>query len=770
MRDWKLKSRSSSAAAFGATLLTLASSVGLAQETAPAAAADLEEVVVEARYLRDVAEGAGPLKLDVVDTPQAIGFVTRELIDDTAATNLEEIIERVSGTQKGFEITGVYRSSLLRGFFAVNMDSYKEDGLTFINQIDTDLASIDRIEVIKGPASVLYGRSVPGGIINRVTKKPLEKSAHEFSIEGATDSQFRAEFDSTGPLRDGRVRYRVVGALEDRGSHIDLVESERQYLQGTLDFDIGSASMLRIRGSVQQDEGRGDTGLPLVYSADRRQALVPNIDPGKAFSFGNGRFEVDAWDASAQFTTQFDNGWRVLVRGDRREYTRLIVDGYVFNFEPITVQDIDDVVLDDVNGDPLASLDGQPIGRFLFPTAGEIVGLSEAYISRDDLKNEVTNLEANIARDVELFGRSHTVVFGATYTDLTLNSGGVFPGFAVNTDPRLGFGASVAVDIFSTDIGALRIPEEAFQGIARTPIIQGEYLSLFAQAAWRPTDRLTVVTSLAWNKAEGQGSSPENRSDYDRVNPQLGVVFELTDDVNVYASYSRGTLNNDAFDRFGNPLAPIEGDQFELGVKGSFFDDQLLATLALFDLTRSNAARSDPACFPTPSDPDPCAPFSGASVAAGEQQHRGIEVDIVGNPIRNLSVIFSATLLDPEVTSDPSDPSLVGTRPRALSKFTGSLFANFEFTSGALAGLSIGGGPVHIGDRVGLAFGDPTVRVPGYTRWDAVVGYQVNDRFALSLNLDNIGDIENRIRTYPDTYGNLRVTPFSVTARAAYKW
>jgi iron complex outermembrane receptor protein len=726
-----------------------------------------EIVVTGSRYHRNVAEGAGPLNLSIVDTPQSLSFVTRELIDDTAATNLEEIIERVSGTQKGFEITGVYRSALLRGFFAVNMDSYKEDGLTFINQIDTDLSSIERIEVIRGPASVLYGRTVPGGIINRVTKRPQDEAAYELRGEFGSYDQYRGEFDLTGPLdENGRVRYRVVGALEDRGSHIDLVSSERQYLQGTLDFDVGQDSMFRLRASVQSDEGRGDTGLPLVYSADGSEALVPDVPESKAFSFGNGLFSVDAWDASVLFTTEFDNGWRMNARAERREYTRLIIDGYIFAPSAITPQATDSVVLTDNIGDPLATLDGLPIARFLFPNAGSVVGLAQAYVSRDDLENVVTNAELNFSGGFGLFGRQHDAAFGVTYTDLVLNSGGVFPSFNVNSDPRLGFDAAVAVDIFSTDIGALQIPADAFQGIERTPIIAGEYLTIFGQVAWRPTDRLTVVTSLAQNMAQGQGFSPENTSDYEFTSPQIGVLYEVAPDVNVYASFSRGALNNDAYDQDGRPLGPSIGEQYEIGAKGTFYDGRLYAAVALFDLTRTNIAQADPACF---SFPSPCV-FPGASLLRGEQRHRGIEVDIVGNPTPNLSLIVSGTYLDPETTED-SDPALVGTRPPGLSEFTGSIFANYEFEEGPLAGFSIGGGPVHIGDRQGLVFsGDRNVTVPGYTRWDAVVGYDLNDHVGLTLNFENITDIQDRIRTYPDSWGNLRVTPFTVTARTRLRW
>ncbi|MCH4875874.1 TonB-dependent receptor [Pseudomonas sp. TMW22090] len=636
------------------------------------------------------------------DIPQSIQVVSRQVLDDQQINNLGDALTNVSSVQRGNTHGGSSESFVIRGFKAT---TYAVDGM-LINPLVSrpealrDLANVERIEVLKGPASVLYGRGNPGGLINLVTRQPSFTPEAEVKAQAGTYDFYRLEANASGPLDEaGTLAGRMTVATQtDRGFRDTFRDSKRTYVAPTLRWE-------------PTDSTRVDAGAEYIdQTSPFDRGLIPQN--GK-ISMNADRYLHEPWSrdkaqkASVWFRAEHDvNDWltlRQMTRWDQSHKDRYVVD--------------------------LRTLgaDGRTLSR-------------RATDGDERIKTLDMQFEA-IAR-FATGGLKHTVLAGFEYIDGKRN---------VASDR-----ASLAsIDIFNPVYGAL---PGAFAFNEETDYKVESY-SLYLQDQIDLSEQWKLIVGARYDDTRQRNSAIDASYDVTRTNidpskvsPRLGLVYQPTDWLALYASYSTSFTPQSNIQRNGSVLDPEEGTQYEVGAKVDVIPDRLSATLSVFEITRENVAAPDP------SD-------DNYSLQTGEQKVRGIELDVTGTPLEGWEIIGNISALDAKVTKDTAID--VGNRLDGVPIMSGSIWSSYQLQEGPMRGLGFGAGVIAVGERQGDI--DNSYDVSGYARIDASVFYDINENVRISLNGRNLTD-RKYIEVVAGTDGNYAGAPASAIAAVSVKF
>ena len=474
----------------------------------------------------------------IIDVPQSIQVVPREVIEDQKATSLADVAKNVSGVQASGTFGNRAEALRVRGFeqFAFTADGMPSS--QFFVESFLDLANVERVEVVKGPASVIYGQGEPGGRVNLVTKKPLDEARYAADVTAGGFGFVRPTIDLSAPITDDKsVKVRLNAAYQREGSFRDFfVDSERKFFAPVGTWEISPKTRLTVSGQYAEQRNQFDRG---VVALGNGVADVPNSRYlGEKFS----TFEANQTRLRYLLEHNFNDAWSV------RNSTRFLV-GNSIRF----------------SADPRGLLaDNRTLRR---RTAFQESDNREIRFQNDI----VGKLGGDLVR--------HDVLFG-------------FEAARAERKVRSAAGALAPIDIFNPVYGAGPGPLGAFVTTDNSINLIGVYLQdqVSIGRRWRflvggRFDRAALrneFNSAATEKTEGKFS------------PRGGVVFKPADAVSVYASYSQ-SFNPKVGTTFdGTPYRPETGEQFELGVKTEFFNRRLSIAAAAFQLTRENVLTSDP--------------------------------------------------------------------------------------------------------------------------------------------------------------------------------
>jgi iron complex outermembrane receptor protein len=705
---------------------TVSAFVLAAALAAPAHAADLsslEEIIVTGRrvpgYQVRHSDAGTKTGTPVLETPMAMAAVSEDAIRDLKVPDLTRALENVSGVRPNPSLESGNRF-ILRGF--ANGGRIFIDGLTISTggvRSDFDSAFVERIEVLKGPASVLYGRSEPGGVINMVLKRPLEQAVYALEQQIGSNNTFRTIGDATGPLTEsGNLLYRVVGVYQEAKTFRDFGLNDHWEIAPSLTWKIGPSTVWTVSLDYSSKDYIADFGIPVIGT---RPAPIPITR-----SFGDPNDTVDTnrrTMLNSEFSHQFNESIGLRSR-------------FMAGFNR-TANDF-------VNPTPAFGValqaDGRTLNRNIFH-------------QRYDEDSYNTNLDL-IGR-FSTGGIQHVVLVGADYLTSDREYG-IFGNF--NTpNPAL------AIDIFNPTYGidrnlftlARTVPasalnfnvfhDEVFGAYAQDQIKIGENLQFLAGVRWdnSKTGR-GRGTSFALAEQQYESGVPTPKRNDKAWSPRLAALYKLTPGISTYVSWSRSFGANNGVNAANVPHPPQRAEQYEIGAKGEFMDRKLTAAVALYNLERSNMLTPDLTATTLPLP----------TIAIGKQRSRGIEFDTSGQIMPGLNVIGSYAYTDAEVTLDNS--GLRGKRLVNVPKHAASLALRQEFQSGALAGAFVGGGIYAVGERHGDI--QNTFQLPAYVRFDALAGYgwTVGEtKVTAQLNVRNLFD-----RTYYESAdGNSNVAP-----------
>jgi iron complex outermembrane receptor protein len=627
------------------------------------------------------------------ETPQSISVVPAQVVEDIGATRLEDALDYAGGVERGNNFGGQGLTEfLVRGF---STQEFYRNGFAVNRGYPNmpDASTLERIEVLRGPASMLYGRGDPGGTFNIVSKQPQAERRTVLGSQMNTDGLRRGTLDTTGAVDESAAfTYRLNLVAEGSDSFRDHVESERYNIAPVLRWQLSDDTALILEGDYLHNRHPLDRGLTRY--------------PNQAGDLSRDRFlgEESAGKLTNQNATtqlrlehQLDSQW--MLRGGIQYLDGSLDGGAVEN-----------------NG--LAS-DGRTVGR----------NYSERWLNWNDLA-----VQANLEGHFDAAGLAHTLLLGVefdeyNYDSLIRRSGGLTTDFPIDLyDPV--YGQPLPALTRTTTYDDENLKSYAFfvqDQIALTERLKAQVGARLERFEQRYDNKLTPAGS--WDQA------------HNAVSPRFGLIYDLTEELAVYANTSRSFKPNRGADRSSQAFDPEKGIAHEVGIKYELPEHDLSITAALFHITKENVLTSDPL-------------DSNYQVAAGEARSRGFDISVAGNITPQWRVIGGYAYVDAEVTESSSASMPVGTRLANVPRHSFNLLDTYEFAEGPLAGLGVGMGIKYVGDRKGSA-SNTAFDMDAYTTVDLLAYYPLTERVRLNLNLNNVFDEEYEERAW----GNIWAYP-----------
>ncbi|NJK47513.1 TonB-dependent siderophore receptor [Candidatus Gracilibacteria bacterium] len=618
------------------------------------------------------------------DIPQSIQVIPQQVLQDQNVTNFQDALRNVAGVTPVVDFGG----PIVRGFNSTVL----RDGLSeqSANGYVTDFQSnIEQIEILRGPASVLYGSGEPGGVVNLAEKKPQAEPFYRLGATIGNYDTYRGTLDFTGPLNSERtILYRLNTSYENSGSFIDFVDREEFAIFPVLSFQVGSNTRLTFDGGY-----RTATDFVDFYGLPLEGTILPNPvgEIPRSRFLGEPDFDetnLTNWNIGYLLEHEFSEDWSIR---NRFRYNYALVESQGIAYDTGELEE-----------------DNRTFNRVA--TSNQTT--AETYTLRTDLLGQ---FQTGIIE--------HDILFGVELrrgVDDGINRNGteIFP-----------------LDVFDPEYGNFGTDTEVTFDGGTT----GDNIGIYAQNLLSIGDKVKVLLGgrfdIVFSRTEDR-LFPEFSVTSDTITnfaPRIGIVYQPIEPVSLYASWSRSFDPEFGTDRERNPFVPIEGEQFEAGVKTEFLDGRLAATLAFYQITRQNDFQPDPV------DPN-------FNIQIGEQRSRGIDFDIRGELLPGLRLIANYSYIDAEITEDTT--GLQGNQVRNVPQHSGSIWAVYEIQEGNLQGLGLGAGVFVVGDRQGNS--GNTFELPSYALTNALLYYR-RDNWRVQLNFENLFDTDYFINSYTDS-------------------
>ncbi|MBC3479516.1 TonB-dependent siderophore receptor [Pseudomonas capeferrum] len=665
-------------------------------------------------YTTGSASTATGLRLSARETPQSISVVTRQQIEDQNLNEVAQVLEQTPGVvvdsmgPAGSDANHVY----VRGF---EVGSIQVDGINRPNTYGfrddlSDMVSYDRVEVVRGATGLMSGTGDPGATVNLIRKKPTLETHRKLTLKAGSWDNYRQEFDVSGTLTEsGNVRGRFVASNTNSQSHIDRQSLEKQAAYGVLEWDVTDSTMLTVGAEYQEmdSDGAGNHGFPMFNSDGSHFSPSRSFNSAADWSYHKRRTRT-------VFTTldhDLANGWHLKLNAEhnRRSY--------------------DDAFATAASG--TVNPDGSGINTWTGRWAGE---------------PRQTSFDLSASGPFELFSREHQAYLGASHYKAYYRNDG-YPLWSFQD-----------IDNIHTWDGSLAIPD-AIHTKSSEDALDETQDGLVASVRWSLADDLSLITGarvIDWRRDEVSTSlssgdtSRTSRSETGVVTPYIGLVYDLNENWSAYASYTSIFKPQSNKDVGGTYLDPLEGENYELGLKSEFWDKRLTTAFSVFEVHQDNLAVADGSNLA----PD----GNQAYRAESGTKTRGFEMEMAGEILPDWQVSASYTY----AVSKDSDGDRLNTEvPRDTLK----LFTSYRLQS--VPQLKVGGGVRWQGTEYykGAGPNDETFTQDPYSVVDLMAQYAFTPQTSVSLNLNNVFD-----KTYYTAIGSRGWygSPRSATATLVY--
>ena len=642
----------------------------------------------------------------LMETPLNIQVIPQQVLKDQQVIRIEKALYNVSGFEKS-SFNGSLAGYNLRGFDTRDYyrDGVQVPGVTF--QV-AETANLERIEVLKGPAAILFGRIEPGGLINLVTKQPLAQPYYALEQQFGSFDFYRTIIDTSGPLtQDDTLLYRLSLAYENAGSFREFNENERVFMNPVLRWNVSPQTQANVWLQYLHSRDPLDYGIPVLGD---RPAPVP-----RERNFGEPGQHVthDEVRAGFDWSHAFNERWTLrntfsLIRHSAPLSALLFPD-----FDPTT---------------PCAA--GQPC------SISRLVG--DAPIN--DEENYYSTL--NLTGKFNTWGVGHTVLLGGDY----------WRGQYDATSRYVSSGIP-SIDLFNPVHTPMSLEVLEHPEFLQEQSNNQSWYGFYVQDQVKLPYDLHLLAGFRYDHAEIDSNSVLNgvadpafsyAFSEEAVTPRFGLLWQPRPWLSVYGNYVEnfGPNNGPNIDR--KPLPPQTAQQWELGIKTELYDGKLTGTLAWFDLTKQN--------IPAPV-PNAVLAALGFQTVVGEARNRGLELDISGEIWPGLNAIASYAYIDSEITKDvgtltDADGNVIGTnngttgnRLFNVPRHGGSFWLTYTPQGGFWDGFTLGAGMVTRGQREGNNAN--TYQLPGYVTANLMFRYTRKvgpSKVSLQFNVDNLTD------------------------------
>lgn len=654
------------------------------------------------------------------DVPQAITYVTKELMMDQSAMRVGEVVKNMSGvnqytfyddiTIRGFRVQGGQTATQLvngmrtiTGFWKQSLTNY-----------------LERVEVIKGPASALYGNGSPGGTLNRVTKKPLTENRQSISFTTGSFNTLRANADFTGPMNESRtLLYRLNVGYENAQTFRDLQFDKNIVVAPSISFLPTERTRINFDLVINQSNSRLDRGQPV---------------------FGDGSIYTVPISRSLNMVNDYLNETNLMIT---TSLTHKFTENFQFNLGYLKTAWEEDL------------LEHRSANTYAKDSSGNIIPtLVEMQVFNRKRKIFADNVSAYFNWDISTGKVHHKLVFGYDYAQAKTPWGASQLGASgyrnsTNTAASAYNPAQPSKFQYETVNGIKRpVPNVPhFDLTAASPYqIMDMSKYIYTKAAFDPTfynvsgvyvqdqvklGKFSALIGLRWDNYTDKVNylkSTQQSVRQDAFIPRLGLVYEATKHINVYATWAKGympqTAGSISNPNAGGPFDPQYSELMEAGAKSDWFDKRLSLTASIYQIRLENVLYNAGVA----GQPDLLRQI-------GEVTAKGAELEVTGNIAANWSLIATYSYNDASITRSAKKEEIGVAQPNA-PKHQGSFWTKYSITRGKLNGVGFGLGGNFVTERnTDITKLEQTL--PAYALLNAAIYYRVN-KFQVQFNLNNV--------------------------------
>lgn len=669
------------------------------------------------------------LLIKPMDLPQSLQIIGNQTIEQQQSIKLSDVVKNVNGVYVGSARGAATESFFSRGYDMSANNMFK-NGFRFNNGSIPEVSSLERIEVLKGGAALLYGNVAPGGILNMVTKKPKFNFGGEVSMQAGSNAFYKPSVDIYGPLNNS-IAYRFTGSYENSESFRDVVKRERYYVNPSLLFKVTDKTEIVLQADYLHDNWTPDFGTAIIGKQiiDLPRILYMGAD------WSNGKTRQAS--ASTLVKHEFNENWVLNFNSSYQNYDRQSK-----GTERITP---------DAKGNW-----SRPLGQ---------------NNNKEQLFADQLNLQGNFNTG----SVKHQLLTGVDFDHSTAKS------YTYAFDPKT-YGSGNIFDFENFDQGN-GIPDATNTKIVKT---KTNRFGVYFQDLISITSQFKVLAGLRWSWQEAQGTNidllknpnviTEDQKRVDQAfSPKVGMVYQPTKNMSIFASYSNSFTPNTGTTVDLQVIKPSIIDQFEAGIKNDFFKGLLTTNVTFYQINNNNLAQT--AEFKADGTPNT---DSTIKVLTGATKSKGVEVDVIIRPIIGLNIMAGYSYNDMRYTktSGLKGSFIEGDRLTRTPANTANLSFFYKIPEGALKGFSVGALANYIGKRVGgwnnqidasqpNGFLDREIPLSAYTTLDVSAGYSWR-QFSLLCRLSNITNELNY--TVHENYSVNPIAPRQLMATLKYKF
>ena len=653
---------------------------------------------------------------NIKDLPQSVSYVTKELILDQGLMRVGETVKNFSGvsqftfyddiTIRGFRINGGSNTQLVNGMRSTS-GFWKQPLINYL----------ERVEVLKGPSSALFGNASPGGVVNRVTKKPLDINRNSLSFSIGSFNNFRALADFTGPVNESKtLLYRLNLGYEDAQNFRDLQFDKNVVVAPSLSFIPSDKTRVNLDLVFNNSSSRLDRGQS-TFENDLYSTPI-----ARSLNTANDYLKEQTYTITTSLNHQISKNISFNASYMKTGYNEDLTEHRSSNSYAV-----------DGEGNNIGTMVGRQV--FIRKRSRFVDNLS-AYF--------------NIQKSTGKF--THKLVVGYDYAQETLPAGGsqlTANGYrnASNTGSIAKYNPANK-EAYLLDVNGNPVPNVSHFDL-KNPIgsqtMQDMSKYFYAQRSYDPTlyhlNGFYVQDQITFGKLEAMiGLRYEVYTDFEnykkeneqKVNqnallPRLGLVFKANENVNFYGTYVEGynpqTASSISNPNAGGPFDPLISSMVEFGMKSDWFNKRLELTTGIYQIDQKNTL------YQVPGETD-------LLQQIGKETAKGVEFDVTGRILMNWSVMASYAYNVAEITESPNEVDLGRQKPTA-PKRQENLWTNYEFDQGKLSGLGIGLGANVVTER-NLSLNE-TQTIPGYAVSNAAL-YYTTGNVRLQININNLTD------------------------------
>lgn len=664
---------------------------------------ELNEVKVTGQKRRT--STATKTDIELIDLPMSIQVVGQELIQQQQIIDIKDVVKNVSGVNQTGSYNGGYQYFNSRGFDMNNWTNFRRNGTLLWNMGNHYADFYESVEFLKGPTAILYGDVAPGGIINFVTKKPLNYTYGKFDMKAGEYGLLRPSLDLSGPLNHKKtLLYRFNGTYEYSESFRDVVNNKTVMLAPSVTWKLTPSTSWNVEAAYKNDDRVGDPGL---VSPDGSFEGLKKLPVSTFLGEKSGTYTYSNASVFSTFKHYLSKNWNIQNILSYTHTTRRPLNIYTNN-----------------DADPQGNITRS---QYFFKQR------FDTYTASLDLTGEVFTGKLK-----------HKILVGGDLVDDVI----LMQGFNQQDIPG-------TVNLYNPQLGSplqnLEEEDEKSRGFYNR-------LGLYVQDQVSfMNNKVQLLLGLRYNKYENgtrYDNAEDKPADYKSVKdnpivPRLGLVFKPQDWLSLYGSYSRSYEIN-GFDWIdANRLVdPTFGEQLEFGFKSNFLQQKLGLTLSAFQINKENVYSYAYA------DAAPSFPYIAYSAAEGyytyyapKYESRGLELDMNGKVTEQFFLNATASLIKAQVIDDPGVPkgNWLDNQPRTMFSFWGSY--KFNKFNNWLKHLDVGYGMFYKGRFFASIGNESESEVPANYTMDLGAGYNIN-KFRVQLNVTNFTDRQNYLGSF----------------------